>query len=40
LITFAFCEKEGVLGVLEVTGLELIDVSTDGITGLDVTRES
>jgi hypothetical protein len=37
LITFAFCEKEGVLGV---TGLELIGVSTDGITGLDVTRES
>ena len=36
LITFAFCEKEGVLGV---TGLELIGVSTDGVTGFDAGGE-
>jgi len=33
LITFAFCEKEGV----GVTGLELLGVSTFGVTGLDAT---
>ena len=36
LITFAFCEKEGVLGV---TDLELIGVSTDGVAGLDAGGE-
>jgi hypothetical protein len=36
LITFAFCEKEGVLGI---TGLEVLGVSTDGVTGLDAREE-
>ena len=36
LITFAFCEKEG---VLSITGLELIGVSTDGVIGLDAGGE-
>ncbi len=32
LITFAFCKKEGIVGV---TGLELLGVLTDSVTGLD-----
>lgn len=37
-MTFAFCEKEGIVGV---TGLELLGVSTvDGVTGPDVIGES
>ena len=37
LITFAFWENEGNVGV---TGLEGADVSTDGVTGLDTGGES
>ena len=36
LITFAFCEKEGSVGVV---GLETADASTDGVTGLDARGE-
>ena len=36
LITFAFCEKEGVLGIMD---LELISVSTNDVTGLDTRKE-
>ena len=36
LITFAFCKKEGVLGI---TGLELIGVSMDGVISLDAGGE-
>ena len=34
LITFAFCEKEGIVGI---TSLELLGVSMVGVTGLDIT---
>jgi len=37
LITFIFCKKEGIVGIID---LELLDVLMVGITDLDIIRES